>query len=247
MKKIVAPLFWIMLFVVASVLSGCTMVMKLAVGWMNYTQDAYFRDQVPAGGWVDPEWDGIPRSVTILYSEPMFDGYASFKKEWPEYGGNFSGWFKQQMNNAAATLNARTEVMSVDDSAFAMESRKALWHRYGGDADSVAVPVLREKYRNAVEEVAVVISPIVVVASERADTTGAKTVKALYSITDVKRGKLLAYGKVDVRGEMGRTTNVSLSEKLLHLVVESSPMEQVRMSPMGNDGGRPEKRSVWKE
>ena len=48
MKKIVAPLFWITLFVVASVLSGCTMVMKLAVGWMNYTQDTYFRDGV---GW----------------------------------------------------------------------------------------------------------------------------------------------------------------------------------------------------
>lgn len=247
MKKFTAPLFVIMLFLLTCVLSGCTTVMKLAVDWMNYTQDSYYRDHVPAGGWVDPEWEGVPRSVTILYSEPMFDGYSSFKKEWPEYGGNFSGWFKQQMDYAAATLPVRAEVMSVDDSAFAMERRDALWRRQGTDADSVAVPVLREKYRDDVEEVAVVISPIVIVASERADTTGAKTVKALYSITDVKRGKVLAYGKVDVRGEMGRTTNVSLSEKLLHLVVESSPMEQVRMSPMGNDGDRPEKRNVWKE
>ena len=82
------------------------------------------------------------------------------------------------------------------------------------------------------EDVVVVISPVVIVASERADTTGVKTVKALYSITDVKRGKLLAYGKVDVRGEMGRTANVSLSEKLLHLVVEGAPLYQVPMSPL---------------
>ena len=246
MKKFTAPLFVIMLFLMTCVLSGCTTVMKLAVDWMNYTQDSYYRDHVPAGGWVDPEWDGVPRSVTILYSEPMFDGYSSFKKEWPEYGGNFSGWFKQQMDYAAATLSVRAEVMSVDDSAFVME-RRALWHRYGADADSVEVPVLREKYRDDVEEVAVVISPIVIVASERADTTGVKTVKTLYSITDVKRGKVLAYGKVDVRGEMGRMANVSLSEKLLHLVVKGSPLEQVRLSPMENNGERPQKKSVWKE
>lgn len=246
MKKFTAPLFVIMLFLMTCVLSGCTTVMKLAVDWMNYTQDSYYRDHVPAGGWVDPEWDGVPRSVTILYSEPMFDGYSSFKKEWPEYGGNFSGWFKQQMDYAAATLSVRAEVMSVDDSAFVME-RRALWHRYGADADSVEVPVLREKYRDDVEEVAVVISPVVIVASERADTTGVKTVKALYSITDVKRGKVLAYGKVDVRGEMGRMANVSLPEKLLHLVVKGSPLEQVRLSPMENNGERPQKRSVWKE
>lgn len=246
MKKFTAPLFVIMLFLMTCVLSGCTMVMKLAVDWMNYTQDSYYRDHVPAGGWVDPEWDGVPRSVTILYSEPMFDGYSLFKKEWPEYGGNFSGWFKQQMDYAAATLSVRAEVMSVDDSAFVME-RRALWHRYGADADSVEVPVLREKYRDDVEEVAVVISPVVIVASERADTTGVKTVKALYSITDVKRGKVLAYGKVDVRGEMGRMANVSLPEKLLHLVVKGSPLEQVRLSPMENNGERPQKRSVWKE
>ena len=176
----------------------------------------------------------------------MFDGYSSFKKEWPEYGVNFSGWFKQQMDYAAATLSVRAEVMSVDDSAFVME-RRALWHRYGADADSVEVPVLREKYRDDVEEVAVVISPIVIVASERADTTGVKTVKALYSITDVKRGKVLAYGKVDVRGEMGRMANVSLSEKLLHLVVKGSPLEQVRLSPMENNGEKTKKKSVWKE
>ena len=246
MKKFTAPSFVIMLFLMTCVLSGCTTVMKLAVDWMNYTQDSYYRDHVPAGGWVDPEWDGVPRSVTILYSEPMFDGYSSFKKEWPEYGGNFSGWFKQQMDYAAATLSVRAEVMSVDDSAFVME-RRALWHRYGADADSVEVPVLREKYRDDVEEVAVVISPIVIVASERADTTGVKTVKALYSITDVKRGKVLAYGKVDVRGEMGRMANVSLPEKLLHLVVKGSPLEQVRLSPMENNGERPQKKSVWKE
>lgn len=246
MKKIIAPFFWITLFVMAGMLSGCTTVMKLAVDWMNYTQDSYYRDHVPAGGWVDPEWDGVPRSVTVLYSEPMFDGYSSFKKEWPEYGGNFSGWFKQQMDYAAATLSVRAEVMSVDDSAFALE-RRAQWHRYGADADSVEVPVLREKYRDDVEEVAVVISPVVIVASERADTTGVKTVKAQYSITDVKRGKVLAYGKVDVRGEMGRKANVSLSEKLLYLVVKGSPLEQVRLSPMENNGERPQKRSVWKE
>ena len=246
MKKFTAPLFVIMLFLMTCVLSGCTTVMKLAVDWMNYTQDSYYRDHVPAGGWVDPEWDGVPRSVTVLYSEPMFDGYSSFKKEWPEYGGNFSGWFKQQMDYAAATLSVRAEVMSVDDSAFALE-RRTLWHRYGADADSVEVPVLREKYRDDVEEVAVVTSPIVIVASERADTTGVKTVKALYSITDVKRGKVLAYGKVDVRGEMGRMANVSLSEKLLHLVVKGSPLEQVRLSPMENNGERPQKKSVWKE
>ena len=98
MKKFTAPLFVIMLFLMMCVLSGCTTVMKLAVDWMNYTQDTDYRDNVPAGGWVDPEWEGIPRSVTVLYSEPMFDGYVSFKNEWPEYGGNFSGWFKQQMD-----------------------------------------------------------------------------------------------------------------------------------------------------
>ena len=162
----------------------------------------------------------------------MFDGYVSFKNEWPEYGGNFSGWFKQQMDYAATTLSVRANVMSVDDSAFVMEWREALWRRYGTDADSVAVPLLREKYRKAVEDVVVVISPVVIVASERADTTGVKTVKALYSITDVKRGKLLAYGKVDVRGEMGRTANVNLSEKLLHLAVEGTPLYQVPMSPL---------------
>ena len=232
MKKFTAPLFVIMLFLMMCMLSGCTTVMKLAVDWMNYTQDTDYRDNVPAGGWVDPEWEGVPRSVTVLYSEPMFDGYVSFKNEWPEYGGNFSGWFKQQMDYTATTLSVRADVMSVDDSAFVMERREALWRRYGTDANSVAVPLLREKYRKAVEDVVVVISPVVIVASERADTTGVKKVKALYSITDVKRGKLLAYGKVDVRGEMGRTANVSLSEKLLHLVVEGTPLYQVPMSPL---------------
>ena len=64
---------------------------------------------------------------------------------------------------------------------------------------------------------------------------------------ELQRGKVLAYGKVDVRGEMGRMANVSLSEKLLHLVVKGSPLEQVRLSPMENNGERPQKKSVWKE
>jgi hypothetical protein len=233
MKRFFAPVSFITLFLTASLLSGCTTMIRLAVDWNQHTQASYYRDEIPSGGWVDPDWAGVPRSVTILYAEPMFDGYASLKREWPEYGSDFGRWFRQNMEYAAKTLTARAEVECVDDSAFVKEQRGVLWYgRKYSAVDTVAVPMLHRKYWDSVNEVAVVISPIVIVAEDYNDSLSAKTVKALYSIVDIRRDKVLAYGKAEASGYLDRDARASLSEILLREVVKDTPLEQISMSPL---------------
>lgn len=233
MKRFFAPVSFITLFLTAGLLSGCTTMIRLAVDWNQHTQASYYRDEIPSGGWVDPDWTGVPRSVSILYAEPMFDGYASLKREWPEYGSNFSNWFKQKMEYAARTLTAHAEVECVYDSAFVKEQRSVLWFdRKYSTVETIDVPTLHKKYWDSVNEVAVVISPIVIVAEDYNDSLSAKTVKALYSIVDIKRDKILAYGKAEASGYLDRDARASLSEILLRKVVKDTPLEQISLSPL---------------
>lgn len=247
MKKFATPLSLALLLLVAVLVNGCSMVLSVAAFWMDYTRESSYVDVDPAGGWVDPEWTGVPGKVAVLYAEPLFDGYASFKQEWPEYGGNFNGWFFRRMKEASKTLAARAEVERVEDTLFAMVKRDVLWKSrdYKSRVQSVEVPVLRNANMDSLEDVVIAINPVVVAAEERGNDSCEKSIRALYSVVEVKSGKMLAYGVVKAAGEMGHFARESLSEVLLKEIVKGSPLETVPMSPRENPVSNEPKKKSW--